>query len=359
MTWSIYIDESGNFTPDDPSFVVGLLFEGTASERDAARTRASLERLWRPVPYPPHAALLAIPASRILFVARRATVTPAPAGTFEGALKEPCRALARALEATPFGPRLEEIRSGARPTWEDAHLAEALVRRHPAYVDISGTCDHQHDAMGRLVAEVFSRLGAGRVTVVAIRADTAPAGPCPTGLEVRRDAYVRALEELLRRTAVLSLPGAVEVHALTRDVDVGVLGRAPLQAPFLVPILRDVERQMGVEGLLHAVPGVLRYRDVPRDVAEPHGEAVHPLLVLADWTAWRLRRAARGFNDGYDRLVDKLVRVGILPTHACAWRAPPDSDRRLPTLGANEPTDGARWVREQAAAWARIQGRCP
>jgi len=126
--WSLFVDESGEFTPDDPSFLVGILAEADAGTLDGGWLRRKLADAWGPGPYPPHAAHLRWPASRVLYSARaRGWSKGMVHGRFAVRLQPICEALASRLECTSFSERLAAIRFGVRPTWDDIRAAVSMA----------------------------------------------------------------------------------------------------------------------------------------------------------------------------------------------------------------------------------------
>lgn len=373
--WSLFVDETGGFAPGDPSFVVGLLAEADAASLDRGVLRRELADIWGPGPSPPHATIVRRVPAPVLHGARaaggRAGMRP---GRFASALRGPCAALEDVLARGRMAARLEQIRAGARPTWEDVELADALLRGVPDYPAAAAVVDQQVAAMNDLVARVFRRLGTA--TVVAVRSDEDPPGPPPPPREVRRDAYVRALELLLERLARLAGEPEVEAWVLARDVEVGGLG-APvsMQGFFLRQLVEQANVRAGGRARLRAGGATLRFRDVPGEGADP----LHPMLVLADWVANGLRAAAGRRHVGLDPLVRTLVDTRVIPAAEALSRVPAHAPRvgPLPTLAAaGAPEDEVRaafrhepppprpsgfppWAWDQADLWVASVGRWP
>ncbi len=373
--WSLFIDESGDFSEAQASVVAGVLVGCDAASLDRGLLRHALGDVWGPGPFPPHATELRYAAARVLYAAW----TPGPnvptlaAGRFHAEMRRPVRALLHALEGTSFAERLEKIRAGAFPTRDDVRLADALLRGHPDHARLSAVRDEQDLAMRDLLARVFRRLGPGRASIVGALADREPPGPPPAKNALREDAYVRALTVVAERVARLAGDVDVELWVLTKDVEVGGLGaRVPMQGFLLRDLADEATRRAGGRARLRPATTTLRYRDVPGQ-----GLPLHPMLAVADWVANRLRHVLARPPRGWDLLVHRLVEEGIVPAADLLSRVPalaPNAGA-LPTLGAAGAPEAAireafggrvperrgppesAWAWDQAAAWVDASGR--
>lgn len=368
--WALFVDESGPFDGERPSLVAGLLAPADARALDRGGLRAALADLWGPAPWPPHAALLRVPASRVLHRLVPGGMAP---GRFAARLDAPCRPLLDALDTTPFAPRLAELRDGARPTRGDIDAADAALRarrelREP-YAALRELCRLQAAAMDRLVARVAERLGG--LWLLAALADRAPPGPEAAPGRLRDDAYTRALEVVLERAVRLAPAGEVEAWVLTRHVAVGGLGdRVPMQGHLVRQLAERVSARAALPTRLTAQGGVLPYHDDAE-----HHLALHPMLVLADHLASAARRHLGWTAAPWAGVVADLAAQGVVPAAALA-RAPARIPALgpLPTLAAADPFEAhvraalageappplperPAWAADQARAWAATAGR--
>ncbi len=361
----MFIDESGDFSVGDRSFVGGLLVERGADAGSSPRLRKMLAEIWGPGPWPPHASHLNQPASRVLYALR----PDMPAGR-HAALPE-MRRLLDVLRDSSMGPQVDEIERGRFPTWNDIQRAEDLLRGRPEYRTLAAAATQQERAMARLVANVCGRLNG---TVIAVQADEEPPGPPPAPLQLREDSYVRALTLVVDRLARLADAVDLEVHVLTREVEVGTLGNVGMQGHFLRPIFERITAETGGRVRLRAAGAVQRYRDLERV-----GAPLHPLLVVADWLTNHLRAAAGWHRGDYTGLEAQLQRA-LVPSPGVFRRTPASAPAlgALPTIAAaGEPEravrralggggeDAARlsagtgWRWDQAREWAATAGRWP
>lgn len=370
--WSLFIDESGGFSPGETSLVAGVLVAREAASLDGT-LREALADVWGPAPFPPHATDLRRPVSRVLYAEwapRRAGARMEP-GRFWSAMRGPVRALAAALEGSAFAGRLAAIRGGAFPTWADMVEAERVVRTHAAYPALRKVAEDQDLAMRGLLGRVVSRLGAGSVSIVGALADGEPPGPPPARAAVREDAYVRALTAVVERVARLGDGAEIDLRVLTRGVEVGGLGTIPMQGHFLRPLAEEAARRAGARPRFVTTAAALRYGD-----DADQGRPFHPMLAVADWVANRLRHVADERPRSYDALVERLVAGGVVPAAELLTRAPILAPQvgALPTIGAAGPPEaavraafrgtrpelggpGPKWAWAQAAAWVDAAGR--
>jgi hypothetical protein len=365
--WSLFVDESGQFEGGDPSVVAGVVVVGHPDAYAGGRLRALLADIWGPGPWPPHAAHSNLPASRVLYAAH-ADHRDMRAGRFAADLRPAIRDLTAVLERTPLQSRLSSIRDGALPTYADCEAAHALLRREPSYATLRSVGEAQDTAMGQLVEMVCAMSGG---VVVAAFADEGPPGPAPAPLQLREDAYVRALRVVIERVSRLAGAHDAECFVLTRDVEAGGLGKIGMQGFLLRPLLEQAAAVAGSPVRLRAGGATLRYRDNERQ-----GAPLHPLHVIADWLANKLRSAAGRFDGGYASLEATLVK-DLLPGPATLRRVPSRAPAlgALPTLAvAGGPEDAVRvalsgaapavaalgaprWAWDQAHEWADTAGR--
>lgn len=373
--WSVFIDESGSFGPQGQSIVAGILVELPGDALNGTSLRQELEAIWGPGPYPPHATDLRLWGGLVLHGSREKSWKPhhMAEGRYASRIRQQIRFLSQQLDRSPMADRIQEIREGVLPARADLISAERLLGGYEARRALRETRESQRAAMADLVARVFRRLGAGGASVVGAVADQLPPGPAPNHLQVREDAYLRALRVLLERIARLAGEAEVELHILTRDVEVGGLGLSvPLQAHLLRPMLEGVTAKTGSRARLITRGTVLRYRDVP-----VQGRPLHPMLVLADWIANRMGYIVNSFSGGLGQLERVLVDQRIIPSPDALRRVPHGAASlgALPTLAAAIPedavraafageptsqvTEGPQWARDQAWEWILASGRWP
>jgi hypothetical protein len=376
-TWSLFVDESGRFDRQDLSMVVGVLAKAPGRGLGGQALRRELQRIWGPGPWPPHAATVRIPASHAVYAAARRF----PDGLKQGAYAKPdsveVKALIQHLEDSSFASLLDRIRRGAFP--KDEHIRDAQRLLHgpavrPALKRVRGIIDDQSQAMNALVARVFAKLELQRVMVPITLADALPEGPQPPDARVQEDPYTRALTVLLERVARLAGDVEIQCWILTRDVEVGGLGSAPLQAQLLRPIFDDVLDRTGSACRFVPMCAVTRYGDWPR-----RDYVMHPMLVLADWLANRSRRAIGRRAVGLPALRSHLVGCGLVPDEAVLEHVPavapglaplpvlaaaggPEARVRAAFAGEEPPPPVGKappWAWEQATLWERAAGVWP
>ncbi|MES2641332.1 MAG: hypothetical protein V4850_17710 [Myxococcota bacterium] len=368
--WSLFIDESGKFEGGDPSVVAGILVVGRADAYACGRLRAVLTDICGPGPWPPHASHRNIPASRVLYAARTHT-RDMPPGRYAAQLEPAIRELTATLERSTMRARLEAIRGGEFPTRNDCEAADAILHRELAYRTVRAVAEHQDTDMGRLVQLVCSRSGG---MVVAALADDGPPGPAPAPLQVREDAYVRALSVVIERVSRLAGAHDAECFPLTRHVEAGGLGKeVDMQGFLLRPLLEQAAAVTRSPVRLRAGGGRQRYRD-----HADQGDPLHPLHVLADWLANKLRAAAGWYGGRYPALEATLAKdlllgralmrrdpsrapaLGALPTFAVAG-GPEDSVRTALSGGTprHAAPGGPAWGWDQAREWSDTAGRWP
>ncbi len=368
--WSIFVDESGGFHPADTSWVVGILTERSAASLDRGVLRDQLAEIWGPGPWPPHGRLLWNPASAVLHAAfGRDWKESMPAGRFARKLRPHIREAIAELEGDDgFRERLEAIRDGAYPSKDDYAAAEALIAHHPSGQRIYGVRIEQAQAMDDLVARVFRSLGPECVTLVPVLADRDPKGASPGHLQLRPDSYTRALGVLHERICRLVGGVVIDTSVLTRYVEVEGLGdEVPLQAYQLKPLQDSAVASTNGRCSFRNVGTSLSFQHVP-----DQGRPLHPMLVLADWVASRLRNALQDSRPDLAGLVRVLANHRVA-TEAMLYRQPalaPDLSPLPSVAAAGVPADRIRaafagtsppsrnssappWAWEQADLWER------
>jgi hypothetical protein len=162
---------------------------------------------------------------------------------------------------------------------------------------------------------------------------------------------------------------------LTREVEVGGLGRIDMQGRFLAPLLERAAAETRSPARLRPGGATFHYRDHTKK-----GVPLHPLFVVADWVASGLRRAVLGRRasglgsleaaieadlvprrDLLRRTPARAAGLGPLPTWAAAG-APEEAIRAAFAPGNHRPAgepEGPAWTWDQARAWIDAAGRWP
>lgn len=389
--WTLYLDESGRAKSPQELFVfAGLLIRSPETPAAEARLREALEATFPLWPWPPHAAPLNLPASRLAAVAL--TQPAASEDARARALRDACAPLLRELEARPPATEKFQLRlaSDRMPPVDAIKSCDGWLRSTSptAYRRLARLCSEDERQMRLLVGRVAELCGSDATLVAAI--GPGDEGLKPESMELRSDGWVQTLEALFERVLMLlwRQSGPSErlwVRVADRDVDVG--GVQPIRrrgVPAMPWVIGDIARAAaampGLAPSLASVGGNVRV--VPMGSPNVFDESVHPGLVLADWIANRVRRAAlrtlpsraREPGEGWAELRRELVRCGALgigPSTLAAGLAPrcspdrgehpavagvPEARRRIQhavrTSADVDVTDlQPSWARDQAVVW--------
>lgn len=344
----LFIDESGDFdAATDTHVVAGLLLVGSPPGTNPAELRRTLRGLAPLLPWPLHARVYNHPVAlglaalargghaaardaldvslARLAVAARDALAPA-----HGALLAEVDA-AFAAGRDPRDAALRELNRGLRLAAPDVHdELERLARRVPA-------------ALRRVAAALGAGADQPCLAVAAAR--------CAPGDAGQGDPYLSLLAVLVERAArvlvLAELADELHVRPLGRDVLDPVLGRrAPLHVRHFGPLQERLRAAR------------IPLRVVPQPVARYDAD-VHPLLVLADFGANRLRRVL----DAPEAPLATIERRVQDEVGAPARRRPPDRSNLAAAGAAWRRTQGTpaasidwtgacRWAREQAEEWA-------
>jgi hypothetical protein len=366
--WSLFLDESGDFDDDGATRVVaGLLIERSAAALTGMRIREALGDVWGPAPFPPHAAHLNLASSLPIYAAWR----PSRGGSMpEGRVvrhhRQVVRAAASALERAPHTRALlEEAQHGRLPSYDGLRDADAWLRTRDAGVHraLERVQAERAAAMADLLERVFRRLDGG-ATIVAARADVGGVEPAVAVGGLRADAYVRTLSVVAERVARVAGGANVDVHVLTRDVEVEGLGTAEIGPRVVREVMAAASSSTGSTVRFRPARNVQRYEDRPEQ-----GAPFHPFLAFADWLANRLRHHLQTYPGvSWARLAEGLVLHGIAPSAASVHRVPIACTHAgaLPMIAAaGIPEDAVRaafaarplpplpsgWAGDQARTW--------
>lgn len=314
--WTLFIDESGSVEDaDDLHVVAGLLLATDDTTSLASTLRQRLEAIYPLWPYPPHAAPLNLPTSRVAALLR-GQVGEGEAAAWLAARSGPLKDyLQRSKEpaARRFRSEVKRwTRGGREPGFDTLRAADCLLRQAlpTEHARLESECLQQE----RRVRELLSALGEVPKTQATVLAgvslpgapDVPPDGLAYTGkCGIRRDRYVRALEVLLGRAFLLlqrERAQVVRLFVATRTVGVRAISPRRGGLDLYPHYVGDIALQ-AAEGLptLAAAP-----RFVPVGSPNRYDASVHPGIVLADWIANRARRAlmARPKGDPVQTLTD-------------------------------------------------------
>lgn len=382
-SWVLYIDESGqDDDPDDLHLAAGLLLRANDSVGLDALLRGILQETWPLWPWPPHAADLNRPASRVAAVLR------SPPSADESARAAWLRACAQPLvdlaltsphpAAVAFREALDGW-SGGKLDFHVLRAADQLMSRHrpDAYKDLKEECEEQELRLQEYLSSMGRVDGARATVLLAIsppgEPDVPAAGLPTTRRGVFRDRYVRSLEILLALVHQL-LAGArdeVRLYIATRGVRRRLVSGDVRYSQLFPHIVDDIEA-----AAYSGTPQPPRAPNLtPLGTPNRYDTSVVPGIVLADWIANRSRQALRRGR----RLapLSALVSHGALgqpasplpvvlaPTRGGAalpsvgvdgdpWRAVRDS-----LAGRSATLEGVRpeWVRGVTAAWVEAATR--
>lgn len=396
--WSLYIDESGSFgapdaeRPTAESVVSGLLLRDGESQAAAERIRSRLEAIWAPIPWPPHAAFLAWPvALPLAFGLHRPAHVPAFLVPEAELFFRASAALARALPDTEAATLAATLASCRLPrpgvlAWLDAGLRDHLPGRDAAA--LREALALRHRATRKLLSDIRTACGGHAYVIAGATWEPYPDNESVGDGAVVRDPYVRTLERLLERACALLADAAspkprliirVLTRRIARDPRIGDPELRRGQPDILLRPRGELTRS-AVEEIFTRACGVPRLRDsVVIDVrGQPNrfDEHVHPMLVLADYVALRVRwtvpRETRWPHVASD-VNRHLGGSGEQPWAAMPPRSLPAL--RLPTIAndgderrainyalafrkAPEMTAPEGWPKDQAEQWieAAIQG---
>lgn len=387
-SWILYVDESGSpDDPDDVHVVAGLLLRDTETPALEARLRTALGDVFPLWPWPPHASELNFPASRVAAALRAppSLDESVDAGRLRARV-EPLKVLIQTSSepiALGFLAAVERWAGGARLDYDALRMADGWLRGVAArpWQALREECDRQEQRMQELLSDIGARYGSGDAAVlVAASLRGSPAAPtrglpATTRHSIRRDRYVRSLELVLERAALLLRGGqdrrTTWLRVATRDIQiVGITPRnrfgVPLYPHFVGDIVTTaVEHPDGLDPATRA-----RLRLVPIGSPNRYDSTAHPGLVLADWIANRARRALADLPLEADP-AEALAAHGALgaidrplPLHLVPRRG----GGPLPTAGTEGPAQRAvrdtfdgrpadpdlitpRWARELARPW--------
>jgi hypothetical protein len=362
--WQLFLDESGDFGNNTASCVAGLLVQEPRSPAWDAAIREFLARSFPLVPYPPHAAALNRPASRVAGCLACEPRTP-----LDRHAAAKCTRLADAVRAAR-APELEvfvaEALAGRMPEVTHLDVASEWLERHaaPEYAALRSLCREQEHNFHFFLRRLCEDYGPTRCFMVGAACVPHVAWP----EEAPRDLYLATLEVLLERVLALlraddQVRRHVWVHAATRHVSLPDL-------PAVVPLrAQDVgEAVARAEAFPYLAPPAGRRDDRVRlvaDVPPRFDSRVPPGVVLADFVANRLRWQIERANwSGLARAMRKqlglsgeapargLPAAGPLPTVAASGLARSAvivafDGKSAPALPSGPPD----WPREQAEAW--------
>jgi hypothetical protein len=373
--WSLFLDESGDFGDEDATRVVaGLLLELPAADLARKRLREELGDIWGPGPFPPHAAHLNLIASLPVYAAWKpsaATVSVMAEGRIAAAHRPYVRAAARALEASPYAGLLAAAEAGRLPSYGALQEANAWLRVNApnVYFALQRVQAERSGGMSDLLARLFRRLGGG-ATIVAAQADRGAVGRVADPGELRADAYVRTLAVVAERVARVADGAVVDVHVLTRNVQVGGVGTTEM-GPWQVRQVMEAAAAATTSAVaFRPAPFVQRYDDRP-----DQGAPFHPALAVADWLANRIRHHLNDHPQvSWARLAEGLATSRIAPSVPSLYRAPmgrttvgalpmiasagiPEEAVRAAFAAQPPPPLPAGWTGDQARSWVGAAGR--
>lgn len=296
--WLLYVDESGD--PDAVGqlhLVAGLLLRATDSAQLNRALRDAIRRVHPLWPWPPHAAHLNVPASRVAAALR-------PPGRGEGeeaaSLRAACLPLveaARRSEDPRAGGLVVAVRRwlvGQGLAWDAVRAADGWMRaeHRSAWRRVRSECLQQERQLQRLLSGLGQHAGATALFAVSPAWSEATDGPRSTPRRhVRRDRYVRALEVLLARATWL-LAGrspTARLFVATRHVEVGGKGVKSRRRALDPGLVLDIARSGVRDAPAAPDPPTL----LPLGRPNRYDASVVPGIVLADWIANRARRALR------------------------------------------------------------------
>lgn len=347
--WVLYVDESGREDdPDDLHLVAGLLLHANDSVGLDCLLRAALEETWPLWPWPPHAADLNRPASRVA----AAMKVPASAGESERAtwLRARAEPLVRLVahssdvRARRFCDNVNAW-TGGKLDFDVLREADHLMRdaRPNAYRALTRECEAQERRLQQYLS-ALAGVQAARATVLlavspAGRPDLPADGLPTTKRGVRRDRYVRALEVLLAMTHQLLAGQRQEgrLYVATRHVHKEGPGDLARRVDLFPDIVDEIEASALAGCPKPPRPATL----YPIGSPNRYDATVTPGVVLADWIANRARHALR--RSSRPDALSALVSHGVLGTVEAPLPvvfAPLRGGGELPTVGV----EGAPWL---------------
>jgi hypothetical protein len=360
MSHLLALEESGSFHGADPSVVVALWLTGHADEPGWSALTAQLRRGVASLPWPLHG------AQEIAGVALRALVygrADVPGGTFADAALAVLHRAARAHPDREVRDATDLAASGAPvrklPPAPLTRLQRTLADDHPReHAVVASLIDVEHAHLAAALSALAEQRAA---RLVFATPSPEPRPPTPRRV-VTRDGWVRAVEALLERVGDAAHLGGparrlIEVAPSHRQVHLGPFARnADLIPVHLREIFGSAATPAGVE---------LRPSRIWR-----YDEAAHPLHVLLDHVARRVRHALRGAPD-WAALAARLHAVHVtgrgrsrLPLAIAPGLGLGASDGasreaihaaragRPPTAAPTRP-----WDADQCAAWSAAASR--
>lgn len=337
--WVLYVDESGDTSdPNDLHVVAGLLLRSNDPTTLDGPLRRAIARIYPLWPWPPHAAHLNLPASRVAAAMRGS------GGSGDRAAE--LRQLAQPLVDRVVGSQdaaavafVEAVRAwsaGGALAWGPLRRGNAWLRARArgTFDRLERECVQQERQVQRLLSGIGATSpGAAVVLAVSPRRSADVDGTTP-GKRIQRDRYVRALEVLLARVSWLLAGASPTARLLVATRGVGVAGVRRRRFDLTPAFVADIARS-GLSGV--------RTPDGPTRL-EPVGSPnrydadVAPGIVLADWIA---NRAHRGLRSPHKEPLQSLVSHGALGLREAPLPvlfAPLRGGNRLPTLGVDGPS---------------------
>ncbi len=340
--WSLFLDESGDFSNGVTSWVGGVLVEASAAALGRRKLPEEFERIYGPGPYPPHASHQNIPAAAALHAAwvPRGRASVLAEGALAAERRAELRAAADVLAAGAGSDVLAKVRAGARPSYDDLQHADDVLQEEAPHLRhvLSHLQGERQRQMGDLVARLFGRLE-GRASYVGALGDGGAPGPETAPGHVREDAYVRALSVVAERVARLGGDVVIDVHVLTRDVEVGGFPKPlALNAHFVRQLAEAACARVGGRVRFRPAPAIQRYADHPSDDLP-----FHPMLAIADWVTNRVRPVLHKHHHSWATVTNTLVARSIAPSEAALNRRVRGRERLgpLPTIAAAGPLEAA------------------
>jgi len=321
VTWTLFVDESGDLDGDgDRAVVAALLLPGSQHAPLQRDLRSQLGEVFAGLPWPPHTSTLNIPA------AIGVATGQVPAHRRPPALAELYQALRPQLEGTSLDD------------WQALRvLDERIADRQPElHAGLRALRANHHAG----VRGVLSRLAAGAhgatpLALVAADQVDHDRNEEPAGALVVRDPYVRLLRLILEQVHALLWHdgrGVEVVEAVVADRNLRLAGtgqRVPLLPRYLDEISREAWRAPFLANKDARRQGV---RIVPTGRQRFRGEGTPAGLVLADWLANRARRALHSNRPLAATLqsLDAMALGGLARSRRPALAA--DAGSPLPTL---------------------------
>ncbi len=378
--WNLYVDESGSsYDPNDLLVVVGIALNDPESPASTARLRRELERVYPVCPWPPHASSLNINASRL---AAHLLVPEAPGETAQarllrGLVREPCRRAQSSSDSSLDGFQ-RAIQQGRFPAFDQLQACDAWLSMH--FPGIWHKLSHFRAAEDRRMRALLSMLARtfapDKLLLLVSASKVADARPVERQMGstcVKRDPYVCLAEGLFERLFCLRCAGGASVESVwarlaTRNIEIHgfpkPVGLYPIYVGDIVKGAMDFPMDPAARSSVRVIPlGPLNRYD----------STAHPLLVVADYLANRLRKfllrapSLEGLErcpalglPGQSRIPLKAVpraapSLGALPTIAGGGKAR-ELVRQAFELRASPACDGITptWARQQAEAWCRV-----